>query len=282
MPTKAPAAKPKVAPAKKPAAKPAAKKPTPVKKPVAKTAPADGIKKTGTPAKVTPAPAAKKPAAKKPAKDVNPITLLKGQELSIGGKGGRAGRNVDALLGKEPVASIKAPPLKPEGGLSEKSKGDLGTRLLTSIKDGLKEYGLVQDTVKKALPTGFGNDFNFDQDSRLTRLGPLDGTEPQVKVANVRHSYGDYLVTFFGGNGGEAVRSINLQVGLFKGRVSNKDKALKILKAAIAYENRRSDNKSFRGLTGLSAQVLRYATDLGAPVSFLFHIHPVEATGLSR
>lgn len=111
----------------------------------------------------------------------------------------------------------------------------------------------------------------------ITRLNSLDKTFP-VKI-NAASKPGDYLVSIYSNNGGPAVRQVHVTLETLAGPVTHAAKALNIATAVCAYENRRTQGKAFRGLTGLSIQVLEYGNEENPePRSYLFHVNPAEAS----
>lgn len=243
----APAKKPAVAKkaptapvVKAPAAKPALKapaKPTAVKKPVAKIGAADGIKKTAIPAKVT---EAKKPVAKS-----------------------ATAKNLDKMAATARDAT---------------SRG---------VKAGLKPKAEVKAAVAKALPVGFSNASDLKETVATARPSDLGeevtvlSGEPtdHVVLAHTNPLGSDYTVNFFAGvKGGSAYRQMHLTATQkSKKRLSIEQTINSVLKAALGYENKRSQGKAFRGITALSVVVTRNSTSVTQPLSILLHLNPLQA-----
>lgn len=221
------------------AKKPVAKKPAPAKKPAAK-APVAAIK----------APVVKKPVAKKA--PATPVAKAPKPKLAI-----KAPAKTTAV--KKPVAKV-------------------------GLADGIKKTAVaakpavdIKAAVAKALPTG------FEQRTLMTvATVTVLSAEPSDHnvLAQTAPLGADYTVNFFNGKGGVAMRQIHVtaeQKSLK--RLSIEVTLVSVLKAVLGYENRRSSNKAFRGLTELSAVITRNGTATTAPLSVLLHLNPVQASG---
>lgn len=263
MPAPKKAAAPKKPAATTAAAKPAAKKPAPAKKPAAKkpaaSIKAPAVKKPAVAKKAPTAPAVKPAVAKKIPASKKPVgTVLKAPAKPVAKAPAKPRAKV------APADGIKktAIPAKPAGTSFRQLQEDAGLSKATELKT----------TVATARPS--------DLNPAITVLG----AEPSdhVVLAHTNPLGSDYTVNFFAGvKGGSAYRQMHLTATQkSKKRLSIEQTINSVLKAALGYENKRSQGKAFRGITALSVVVTRNSTSVTQPLSILLHLNPLQAMAL--
>lgn len=272
------------------AAKPVAKKPAPAKKPATPKKPAASIKapavkKPAVAKKAPTVPVAAKPApaktrapkltpGKKPVGDVPATPLGK----AVAGDKPTAGKaTAKPTAAKKPVAKVGAADGIKKTAIPAKVTETKKPAVKAAIKAGVKPAVEVKAAVAKALPAGFSK---TAESLAVTPLTLSNEPSQHTVMAQTNPLGSDYTIAFFAPKGGLSVAVRQLHVTATqktKKRLPVEETVTSVLKAVLSYENKRSQNKAFRGYETLSAVVTRNSTSVTQPMSFLIPLNVLQA-----